>query len=112
MTPDAFKALVLSLPETVEATAYGRPAYKACVKFLTRLRDEDASIVVGVDSTDQRDMLIEAEPETFHTTDHYRGYPIVLARLDRVDPDWLRAALIRRWRAIAPARVSKAHPAL
>jgi hypothetical protein len=111
MTPDAFKALVLSLPETEEGTAWGKPAFKACGKFFTRLRSEDDSVVVYVDSQDQRDMLIEAEPATFHITDHYRNYPIVLARLSEVDPAWLASALKRRWRAIVPARVAKAHPA-
>lgn len=112
MTPQAFKALVLSLPETEEGTSYGRPSFKACGKFLTRLRDEDDSVVVYVDSQDQRDMLIEAEPATFHLTDHYRNYPIVLARLSSVDPDWLRSALTRRWSAIVPRKLAKAHAAL
>lgn len=110
MTPDDLKALVLSLPETVEGTSYGHPSFKTCDKFLTRLRAEDDSVVVYVDSLDHRDMLIEAEPDTFHITDHYRNYPIVLARLGRVDPVWLRSALARRWRAIAPRKLAKAHP--
>jgi hypothetical protein len=111
MTPDDLKALVLSLPETAEGTSYGHPSFKVCGKFLTRLRAEDDSVVVYVDSLDQRDMLMEAEPETFHITDHYRNYPIVLARLNRVDPVWLSSALTRRWRAIVPAKVAKAHAA-
>ena len=99
MTYEDFKALVLSLPETAEGTSYGHPSFKTCGKFLTRLRSEDDSVVVYVDSLDQRDMLIEAEPETFHITDHYRNYPIVLARLTAVDPVWMMSALSRRWRA-------------
>jgi hypothetical protein len=55
-------------------------------------------------------MLIEADPTTFHITDHYRGYPIVLARLASVDPVWLRKTLETRWRKIVPKRVSKAYP--
>ena len=111
MTPDDLKALVLSLPETAEGTSYGHPSFKACGKFLTRLRAEDDSVVVYVDSLDQRDMLLEAEPDTFHITDHYRNYPIVLARLESVDTAWLKSALARRWRVIVPAKVAKAHAA-
>jgi hypothetical protein len=111
MTDEDFKALVLSLPETAEGTSYGRPSFKACGKFLTRLRSEDDSVVVYVDSLDQRDMLMEAEPATFHITDHYRNYPIVLARLANVDPVWLKSALTRRWRAIVPSKLAKAHAA-
>ena len=111
MTADDFEALALSLPETVEGTSYGRPSFKTCGKFLTRLRTEDDSVVVYVDSLDHRDLLIEAEPATFHITDHYQNYPIVLARLGRVDPAWLKSALTRRWRIIVPAKVAKAHDA-
>ena len=111
MTPDDLKALVLSLPETAEGTSYGHPSYKAAGKFLTRLRSEDDSVVVYVDSLDHRDMLMEAEPATFHITDHYKNYPIVLARLSSVDADWLRSALTRRWSAIVPRKLAKAHAA-
>ena len=109
MTSADLKALVLSLPETAEGTSYGHPSFKACGKFLTRLRAEDDSVVVYVDSLDQRDMLMEAEPETFHITNHYRNYPIVLARLSKVDPAWLRSALTRRWSTIVPRKLAKTH---
>ena len=52
-------------------------------------------------------MLMEAEPETFHITDHYRGYPIVLARQARVDPVWLSRALEARWLKLVPRRIAK-----
>ena len=112
MTADDIRDLVLSFPETEPGTSYGMPSFKAAGKFLTRLRAEDDSLVVHVDSLDHRDMLIEAEPQTFHITDHYRGYPIGLARVGAVDPVWLRSALEKRWRAIAPKRVQKAWDAL
>ena len=50
-------------------------------KFLTRLRDEDNSMVLLEVSFDEREMLMEAEPATFHFTPHYKDYPSVLARL-------------------------------
>lgn len=107
MTRDDIASLVLALPETERGTSYGHPSFKAAGKFLTRVRDEDDSVVVYVDNIDHRDMLIEAEPRTFHITDHYRGYPIVLARIDTVEPTWLKGALEKRWRQIVPKRVSK-----
>ena len=57
---------------------------------------------------DTLDMLIEADPQTFHLTDHYAGYPIVLARIATVDPAWLQACLARRWRRVVPKKVVKA----
>lgn len=108
MTSDEFRAIVLFFPETETGTTHGWPSFKAAGKFFTRLRSEDDSVVVYVDSEDHRDMLMEAEPETFHVTAHYRGYPIVLARLATVDSAWLRAALGKRWVKLVPKRVSKA----
>ncbi|WGM31286.1 MmcQ/YjbR family DNA-binding protein [Brevundimonas sp. NIBR11] len=108
MTPAELHTLVLAFPETETGTTHGWPSFKAAGKFFTRLRPEDDSVVVYVDSEDHRDMLMEAEPETFHVTDHYRGYPIVLARLATVDPVWLRGALEKRWLKLVPKRVSKA----
>ena len=108
MTPAELHALVLTFPETGTGTTHGMPSFKAAGKFFTRLRPEDDSVVVYVDSLDHRDMLMEAEPATFHITDHYRGYPIVLARLARVDPVWLKKTLEARWLKLVPKRVSKA----
>jgi len=108
MTSAEISALILSFPETVPGTSYGYPSFKAAGKFFTRLRAEDDSVVVYLDSIDQRDMLIEAEPQTFHFTDHYRNYPIILARIGSVSSGWLRSALEARWRRIVPRKVSKA----
>ena len=109
MTPSDLHAMVLTFPETQTGTSYGMPSYKAAGKFFTRLRAEDDSVVVYVDGLDHRDMLMEAEPATFHITDHYRGYPVVLARLATVDPMWLRRTLEKRWRKVVPKRVSRAY---
>lgn len=109
MTPADLRALVLTFPATEVGTTHGRPSFKAAGRFFTRLRSEDESVVVYVDSEDHRDMLMEAEPETFHITDHYRGYPIVLARLAAVDPAWLRKTLEKRWLKIVPKSVSKTY---
>ncbi len=92
----------MSFPKTDAAVTYGQPAYKAFGKFFTRLRKEDDSVVLGMVPFDEREMLCEADPETFHFTDHYRNYPIVLARLHRLDAETLRGYLIRQWRHNAP----------
>ena len=64
-----------------------------------------------LDNRDERDLLIEMDPATFHFTDHHRDYPLVLARIATVDPAWLKAMLERRWRKVAPKRIVKAHDA-
>ncbi len=56
-------------------------------------------------AADERDLRIRADPATFFTTDHYRGYPTVLVRLATVDPADLRDVLEQAWRLHAPKRL-------
>ena len=111
MTAEDVRAIALSLPHVEEASAYGHPGYKAFGKFLTRVRPEDDSIVLVGVTFDEREMLMEAEPETFHITAHYKNYPSVLARLSHVDPGTVRNMLERRWREVAPKKFLKEHDA-
>ena len=77
-------------------------------KFFTRLRAQDASAVIMDVHIDEREMLMEAEPGTFHVTAHYQDYPAVLARIESLHPGSLRNFLERRWRKIAPKATVKA----
>jgi hypothetical protein len=107
MTEDDVRAMALSFPEVEEGLSYGHPSFKAFGKFLTRLRKEDNSLVLVGVTFDEREMLMEAEPEVFHITPHYKDYPSVLARLETVDPGTVRSFLERRWRACAPKKFLK-----
>jgi hypothetical protein len=108
MTPAEAEAIILSFPGVEPGLSWNTPSFKAYGKFFTRIRDEDASIVLQAVSRDEREMLIEAEPKTFHFTDHYRNFPIVLARLAHIDAAPLQSFLERRWRQLAPKKVVKA----
>ena len=98
-------AVGLALPEMEAATSYGTPALKVRGTLVTRLRTEDDSLVLLEVPPDERDMLIAADPETFHVTPHYEGHAIVLARLAALEPERLRPFFLRRWRAVAPKRL-------
>jgi hypothetical protein len=104
MTRDEARAIILSFPEVVEGSSYGRPSFLAFGKFLTRLRAEDDSFVIMEVGFDEREMLMEVDPKTFHFTAHYKDYPAVLARLSGLEPQQLRGFVERRWRKIAPKR--------
>ena len=60
---------------------------------------------------EEREMLVEAAPDQFFFTAHYRAHQLVLMRPERFDPDWARANLVRVWRSMAPSRVLKAFDA-
>jgi hypothetical protein len=111
MTEDEVREICLSFPGAAEGTSYGRPSFLVNKKFFTRLRAEDASVVLMDIPIDEREMLMEAEPATFHITAHYKDYPTVLARIATLHPGSFRAFLDRRWRKIAPKSVVKAHDA-
>jgi hypothetical protein len=108
MTEDEMRAIVLSFPGVEEGSSYGRPSFKVKGKFLTRLRKEDASLVIVGVSFDEREMLMEAEPATFHITAHYKDYPSVLARMKSLHPGSFRNFIERRWRDLAPKAAVKA----
>jgi hypothetical protein len=60
---------------------------------------------------EERDFLIEADPETFFTTDHHRPWPLVLVRPDRLDPGWALANIERVWRSHVKRRKLRAFDA-
>ena len=102
------EAIVMAFPGVEKGMSYGSPAYKLNGKFFTRLRAEDDSLVLLEVSFDEREMLMEAEPQTFHFTAHYKDYPSVLARMATLHPGSFRAFLERRFRKIAKKSVVKA----
>jgi hypothetical protein len=108
MTKDEFRDIALAFPGVEEGMSYGQPAFKVNGKFLTRVRKEDNSAVLVEVSFDEREMLMEAEPATFHITPHYKDYPSVLARLETLHPGSAKAFLERRWRKAAPKAAVKA----
>jgi hypothetical protein len=111
MTQDEMDAIVMAFPGVEKGMSYGRPSYKLNGKFFTRLRREDNSMVVMEVSLDEREMLMEAEPGTFHFTAHYKDYPCVLARIDDLHPGSLKNFLDRRFRKIAKKSAVKDYDA-
>ena len=110
MTEDEFRTLVLGFPGVEPGTSWGEPSFKLNGKFFTRVRAEDGSAVLQDVPPDEREALMEAEPEVFHFTDHYRNYPMVLARLAPASVEQVRSLLERSWRRRAPKRLLKLGP--
>jgi hypothetical protein len=107
MTFDEVRDFLLALPAVTEGTSYGAPGLRVGRRFLARLKEDGDSLVVRLDF-DEREMLMEAEPETFYITDHYRPYPAVLVRLSKVEAGTVKQLLMQRWREAAPKRLVKA----
>jgi hypothetical protein len=88
-----------------EGSSYGTPAFRVRGKFFARMREDGESVVIRTDPV-ERDMLLQADPESFFITDHYRDYPLMLVRLACVRADVLRDLLQQSWHAVAPKRLS------
>ena len=99
-------ALGLKLPNVVEATSWGNPCLKAHGK-LWAWWSPSANAPIFKMPKEERDFLIEVDPDTFFTTDHYRSHNLILAKPDLVDPDWACNHLKRTWREMTPKRFLK-----
>jgi hypothetical protein len=104
LTYETVRRLALLLPGVEEGTSYGTPALKVRGKFMARLREDGETLALRLDF-DEREMLMQADPEAFFLTDHYRNYPAILVRLAAVAPDLLREVLEQSWRRLAPKRL-------
>jgi hypothetical protein len=101
VTFDDVRTLALGWPEVEDGACYGTPALKVRKRLLVRLREDNDTLVMFGVPRDERDMLIEAHPEVFYFTDHYRDYPTVLIRLSKTRRGAVEPLLRRRWRALA-----------
>jgi hypothetical protein len=103
-------ALGLGLPGVEEATTWGEPCLKAHGKLWVWWSPSEDAPVFKV-PFEEREILVEAEPERFFFTPHYRNSPMVLVRPEKLELDWARANLVRVWRAQAPKKLLKAFDA-
>jgi hypothetical protein len=103
------RRLALALPEVIERPSYGTPAFYVKSKIFARIHDEPGVLVCWRASLAEREILLESDPDTFFTTDHYRDHPSVLVRLERVDEPELAELLAEAWEARAPLWLVKRH---
>jgi len=105
--PTAFDTvceIARTLPGAEESTSYGTPAFKVKGKLFARFHQDGESLVVSVDF-DEREEMMNTDPEKFYITDHYRNYPWILVRLSKVRSEELRDLLLGSWRRAAPKQM-------
>lgn len=105
VTKAQVKKIALGFSGALEKPSYGQPAFFIEKKFFTRLREQDASLVMRVGSMEQREMMLELDPDTYFITDHYKDWPVILVRIAKITPKELQIMLERRWRQIAPKKL-------
>jgi hypothetical protein len=82
---DDIRQIAIGLPGAIERASYGgRPSWRTKAKMFAWIRENPEALVVWVESLDEKEALIAAQPEKFFTTSHYDGEPMVLVRLEQV----------------------------
>jgi hypothetical protein len=108
VTFDDVRKFALLWDEVEDGTSYGTPALKVRKKLLTRLREDNDSLVMPGVPLDEREMLIESQPKVYYFTDHYRDYPMVLIRLSKAKRGIVEPLLRRHWRTLASKQAVRA----
>lgn len=108
VTLDTVRKIALALPQVEEGLSGNQPVFRLKGKLLARLSKEGDTLHIKIDYL-KRDILLNAEPETFYINDFYRCYPMVFVRLSGVDRKVLESLFEDAWRLLASKRLVDAY---
>jgi hypothetical protein len=104
------EAIGRALPDVEVTTAWGQPALKVRGKMFACMashKSVEPDTLVVMMPIDDRDALVEEDPETYYLQPHYVGYPCVLVRLARVRSDALRDLIVGAHRYVSATARSR-----
>ena len=103
---ETVRELALAFPEVEEDTS-GRTTYRVRGKlFAWMARERDGGgLAVRVDR-DEKQLILDSDPDVYFTSPHYNGYPGVQIRLAAIGRDELRERLEDAWLIQAPKRLA------
>ena len=85
-----------AIPGAEDRLWFNKPSVFLHDRFLTKVHDKEEAMTLQVGSMEMRDMMLEAEPELFYITEHYRKFPFVLVRLKALSATALKEMLTGR----------------
>jgi hypothetical protein len=94
------RKIMLAMKGASEAPYFGKPAVFYAESFVGRVHDKEEAVALRVGTIEMRDVMLEAEPRLFYITDHYKPWPMLLARLKVLDRTTLKELVIARMREI------------
>jgi len=107
MTWEQLCRIGLKLPEVEEGIWFRTPALKVRGKSFCRLKEDGSTVVFLLESVEEQEFLCSTQPELYFITDHYRGYPAVLARLSKLRAAECGKRLREAWLLKAPRRLAR-----
>lgn len=99
------RRLALAMPGVTEGVCFGTPTFYVRGKLMLRLKEDGETLVVKV-PMEQRDGLLDAEPDLFSITEHYRNYPAVLVSLTNLGEARLVQLIEGAWRMVASKKTA------
>jgi hypothetical protein len=109
ITHEDIRQIALEMPGAIERPSYGgRPSFRTKTKMFAWIRENPEALVVWVDSLDEKETMLAAQPKKFFTTPHYDGEPMVLVRLEKVSKKEAFELIVESWRNRATKTAVKA----
>ncbi|HEY8950265.1 MAG TPA: hypothetical protein VIM56_15375 [Rhizomicrobium sp.] len=103
LTAAQARKIILSFKGVTEKSALGGGvAFHVGKEFFVQIgtREPD-TLMLKYPTLDERDMMLQAHPDTLYITEHFKTYKGLLARLSALDAKTLRALLDQRLNVIA-----------
>jgi hypothetical protein len=103
---ETVREIALALPEAEDASG-DRPAFRVRGKlFAWKSRPRDGgALAVRVDA-DEKQLILQSNPDVYFETPHYHGYPAVLIRLEQIDRGELAERIEDAWMTRVPKRLA------
>ncbi len=96
------------LPEIVLSSTHGDSALKLRDKAMAVVKE--AGVLYLPCPLGMKEVLLESAPDVYYQTEHYRGWPGLLIRLDVIGDEELTLRLEDAWRYRAPKRLAAGLP--
>jgi hypothetical protein len=118
---DDVRRIALALPESGERSSRGLASWRVRDKGFVWERplraadlealgdDAPGGPILGarVEHLGAKEALLADDPDVYFTTPHFKGYPAVLVRLDRIVLQELEELIVEAWLCRAPKRLAQ-----
>lgn len=101
---DKLRTMTAKLPEVNEGVCFGTQAFYVRKKLMMRMKEDGETLAIY---NEDRDSWIAKKPAVYYFTDHYRNYPMMLVRLNKVTDKDLQALLLIAWGMRATPKMIK-----
>ncbi|MBV9550481.1 MAG: hypothetical protein JO256_12505 [Alphaproteobacteria bacterium] len=101
LTHDQAWKIILAVPGAENRLWFNQPSGFVHDRFLAKVHHKEEAVTLQVGSMEMRDMMLEAKPDLFYITDHYRKFPFVLIRLKTLTAKVLKEILTGRTKQLA-----------